>query len=60
MEALLRRADEAELAAAVQTRRAAAAELELDGMKRRLADAEKQVCVCVFGGARSVCLVVAV
>jgi hypothetical protein len=43
MKALLRRADEAELAAAVQTRRAAAAELELDGMKRRLADAEKQV-----------------
>jgi hypothetical protein len=43
MEALLRRADEAELAAAVQTRRAAAAELELDGLKKRLADAEKQV-----------------
>jgi hypothetical protein len=43
MEALLCRADEAELAAAVQTRRAAASELELDGLKRRLAEAEKQV-----------------
>lgn len=43
MEALLTRAQEAELAAAVQTRRAAAAELEVDGLRKRLAEAEKQV-----------------
>lgn len=43
LEALMNRAEEARLAAAVQTRRAAAAEAELDGLRKRLADAEKQV-----------------
>lgn len=43
MEALLTRAEEAELAAAVQTRRAAAAEAEVDGLQKRLEQAEKQV-----------------
>jgi len=43
LEALMNRAEEARLAAAVQTRRAAAAEAELDGLRKRLAEAEKQV-----------------
>lgn len=43
MEALLTRAEESELAAAVQTRRAAAAESEVDALKKRLEQAEKQV-----------------
>lgn len=43
MEALMRRAEEAELAAAVQTRRAAAAEGELHSLKSQLADAQRQV-----------------
>eukprot|EP00775_Hariotina_reticulata_P003446 gene3446-3717_t len=43
MEALLRRTEEAQLAAAVQTRRAAAAEAEADGLKRQLVEAEKRI-----------------
>jgi hypothetical protein len=43
MESLLRRADEAELAAAVQTRRAATAEGELHAARAQLADAQRQV-----------------
>jgi hypothetical protein len=43
LEALLRRTEEAELAAAVQTRRAAAAEGELHAAKAQLADAQRQV-----------------
>lgn len=37
----MNRAEEARLAAAVQTRRAAAAEAELDGLRKRLAEAER-------------------
>jgi hypothetical protein len=43
MEALLLRTEEAQLAAAVQTRRAAAAEAEADGLKRQLVEAEKRI-----------------
>jgi hypothetical protein len=43
LEALMNRAEEARLAAAVQTRRAAAAEAEVDNLRKRLAEAERQV-----------------
>ncbi len=43
LEELQRRAEEAELTAAVQTRRVSSAETELSDLRSRLSDAEQQV-----------------